>query len=511
MRRLLLGIDCGTTLCKCVLFDLYGNVVGIEKSEYGIHHERPDWAEQDPDWWWNATLTNLKKLIGDRGIDGRSIVGIGVDSQREAFVPIDAEGRKLWNSVIWLDNRAIPIAEEINRILSIEELIDKIGGPIDYVVSAPKIIWLKRHKPQVFEKIEKIMFSKDYIVYRLTNQIATDYSMASRTRLFNVRRREWDEDICKALGIPVDILPRVLGAWEVVGGVTKDVSKITGLAEGTPVVSGGGDRPCESLGAGVINPGQMNIGSGTGTAFEVPLTEPKVDRKGRIDCCCHVAPDKWEYEVGLMTGGSLRWFRDKFGYEEVEKAKASKSDPYKYLDELAEKVEEGSDMLFCYPYLMGAGPPVYDARAKGVFFGFTLWHGKSHFVRSLLEGVAFQYVGIMALIEELGVSIEDVTMTGGESNSKLWNQIKANVIGRRIKIPVAVDASAALGSAILAGVGSGVFRSIQEGVRECVRYRDEYEPRRGSHDNYIKIYKKYKDVYKHISSAYRIIAEDKGQ
>ncbi len=507
MHKYILGIDCGTTLCKCVLFDLQGNVVAMEKKEYGIYHERPDWAEQDPDWWWNAALTNVKKLIEERGIDGRSIAGIGVDSQREAFVPLDSEGRKLWNSVIWLDNRAIPISEEINRTLDVEELIERIGGPMDYVVSAPKIIWLKRHKPEVFEKTEKIVFSKDYIVYRLTNKIATDYSMASRTGLFNVRKREWDEDICEALDIPTDILPRVQGAWEVVGGVAEEISRVTGIAEGTPVVSGGGDRPCESLGAGVIARGQMNIGSGTGTAFEVPLTEPNVDRKGRVVCCCHVAPDKWEYEVGLMTGGSLRWFRDKFGYEEIEKAKASGIDPYKYLDELAERVDEGSDMLFCYPYLMGAGPPVYDARAKGVFFGFTLWHGKSHFVRSLLEGVAFQYVGIMALVRELGVDVEDVTMTGGESNSRLWNQIKADVIGMRIRVPMAVDASAALGSAILAGVGSGIYGNVQEGIRRCVRFKDEYRPRPMNHDKYVKIYKKYKDVYECISNAYKVITE----
>ncbi|MGD0330864.1 MAG: FGGY family carbohydrate kinase [Nitrososphaeria archaeon] len=507
MQKFVLGIDCGTTLCKCVLFDLDGNVVAMEKSEYGMYQEQEGWAEQDPDWWWNAAVTNVRNVIKKTKIDSKSIVGIGADSQREAFVPLDAEGNKLWNSIIWLDKRTIPLAEEIKKILPADEVRDITGGRIDHVVSAPKIIWLKRYKPEIFGKTKKIVFSKDYIVFRLTNKAATDYSMASRTRLFNIRKKVWDEDICDALDIPISILPDVQGAWEVVGEVTKEISGITGLAEGTPVVSGGGDRPCESLGGGAINLGQMNIGSGTGTAFEVPLSEPHLDYKDRIDCCCNIFPDAWEYEVGLLTGACLRWFRDKFGYEEVEKAKLENGDPYHYLDELAEKVDEGSDMLFCYPYFMGAGAPQFDIQAKAVYFGFTLWHGKPHFVRSLLEGIAFQYIGIIELLGELGVRVKDASMTGGETKSRVWNQIKADVTGIDIRVPIVEDAAAALGSAILAGVGSGVYKNVQEGVKRCIRFKDVYSPRSEHHENYARIHEKYNKVYDSISKAYNIVTE----
>jgi xylulokinase len=251
----------------------------------------------------------------------------------------------------------------------------------------------------------------------------------------------------------------------------------------------------------------MNIGSGTGTCFEVPLSEPHLDYKDRIDCCCHIFPDAWEYELGLLTGACLRWFRDNFGYQEVEKAKLENGDPYHYLDELAEKVNEGSDMLFCYPFFSGASSPRFDFQAKAVYFGFTLWHGKPHFVRSLLEGIAFQYVGIIELLNELGVRVKDASMTGGETKSRIWNQIKADVIGMNIRVPVVEDASAALGSAILAGIGSGVYKNVQDGVKRCIRFKDVYRPRSEHNDNYARIYEKYKKAYESISKAYSIFSK----
>ncbi len=435
-------------------------------------------------------------------MDARSIVGIGVDSQREAFVPLDANGRKLMNSFTWLDKRTVRIAEEMRNILSEEEVRNKTGYKIDHIQSAAKLLWIKDNRPQVFNKTKQIAFSKDYVVFRLTDKNATDYSMASRTMLFDIRKRMWDEDICKALGIPMDILPEVKGAWEVVGGVTEEASKMTGLAKGTPVVSGGGDRPCEALGSGVITRGQINIGTGTATEFEVPLSEPIIDIDGRVDCKCHVVPNTWEYETGMMSGAALRWFRDRFGYEEVVKAKEKGDDAYRYLDELAEKADEGSGMLFFYPYLMGAMAPKFNIQAKGVFFGFTLWHEKAHFIRSILEGLAFQYVEILETLHELGAEMEQVTMSGGETKSRLWNQIKADVIGMPIRISGVADASAALGSAILAGIGSGVFKSAGDGVRRCVKFGKAYHSRTRNHDNYMKIYNKYRKVYKFLDKAY---------
>lgn len=507
MTQFLLGIDCGTTACKSVLFDVVGRRIAMETVEYGVFHVQPSWAEQDPDWWWDAVVKTVRNLIEKTRITGESILCVGVDSQREAVVPLDAEGKKLMNSIIWLDKRTIPIASEMRKLLSPEEVIEKTGVPIDYFFSAAKILWVKKKRSQVFEKINFLVFPKDYIEYKLTGALATDYSMASRTMLFDIRRRIWAEDICETLGIPLEILPNVKGSWEVVGEVKEEAAKKTGLAKNTPVVSGGGDRPCEALGAGVIAPSRINVGTGTATAIEVPLTEPTPDKKGRVDCCCHVTPDTWEYEAVIMTtGASLRWFRDLFGYEEVKKAQETSEDPYVYFDKLAEKVNEGSDMLFYYPYPMGAKSPKFNDLARAVFFGFTLGHSKAHFIRAILEGVAFQYVETLEILTELGVHVKEVSMVGGETKSSLWNRIKADVIGIPIKIPEASDAAAALGSAILAGVGSGVYKNVQEGVERCVRSMERYDPRMDAHEKYMQIHEKYRKVYDILSPAYKTIA-----
>lgn len=507
MTQYLLGIDCGTTACKSALFDVNGRRIAMETAEYGIFHAQPSWAEQDPDWWWDAVVQTVRNLIKKTKITGSSVLCVGVDSQREAVVPLDAKGKKLMNSIIWLDKRTMSIAKEMKNLLSPEEVIEKTGVPIDYFFSAAKILWVKRERSQVFRKIKSLLFPKDYVEYKLTGALTTDYSMASRTMLFDVRRRIWAEEICETLGIPLEMLPEVKGSWEVVGEVTGEAAKKIGLAKNTPVVSGGGDRPCEALGAGVIAPGRINVGTGTATVFEVPLSEPTPDRKGRVDCCCHVVPNTWEYEAVIMTtGASLRWFRDVFGYEEVEKAQETGGDPYKYFDKLAEKVDKGSSMLFYYPYPMGAKSPKFNDLARAVFFGFTLGHGKAHFIRAVLEGVAFQYVETLEMLSELGVHVKEVSMVGGESKSSLWNRIKADVIGIPIKIPEASDAAAALGSAILAGVGSGVYKNAQEGVESCVRSMERYDPRMDEHEEYMKIHEKYRKVYDTFGPAYKTIA-----
>jgi xylulokinase len=504
--KFLLGVDCGTTACKAVLFDLTGRRIASETSEYGIFHPHPSWAEQDPDWWWDAVVRNVRNLIRRRKIAGKSVICVAVDSQREAVVPLDVYGKKLFNSIIWLDKRTIPIAKEIRNRLSPEMVIEKTGVSIDYFFSAAKILWIKKEKPQVFEQIRNIVFPKDYVEYKLTGALITDYSMASRTMLFDIRKRIWDEEICVTLGIPLEILPQIKGSWEIIGEVTEEAAKKTGLAKNTPVVCGGGDRPCEALGAGVITPGHVNVGTGTATAIEVPLIDPAPDKKGRIDCCCHVVPDTWEYEAVIMTtGASLRWFRDTFGHEEVKSAQRTGQDPYACFDKLAQKVNEGSDMLFYYPYLMGAKSPKFNDLAKGVFFGLTLGHSKPHFVRAILEGVAFQYIETLEMLGKLGVNVKEFSMVGGETKSSTWNRIKADILGIPIRIPEASETTAALGSAILAGVGARIYRSIEEGVERCIRSAETYNPRIEVHEKYMRIYEKYRKVYDSLDVAYKII------
>jgi len=500
-----LGIDSGTNACKVVLFDLNGRPISASSREHPIHYPKPTWAEQNPEWWWLAAAEAVRDTLKKCSIDPGDVCGVGVDSQREAVVLIDEDGRSISNSIIWLDRRTIPQAEEIRGILSQEVVLSKTGVPIDYVYSAARLRWLMKEAPNLLMKTKRILFPKDYIVYRLTGEAATDYSMASRTMLFNIHKLGWDDEICEILGIPVEPLPPVRGAWEVVGEVSVDAAKATGLKPGTPIVSGGGDRPCEALGANVVDPGRINIGTGTATAMTTPLERPRIDKEGKVDCCCHVVPDRWEYELAILTtGASFRWFRDNFAHEEVELSRKFGGNAYDYLVELASKIPPGSDSLFYYPYPMGAKAPKFNELARAVLFGLALSHSKAHFVRAIMEGVGFQYAETLELLARLKLKPVEASMVGGEAKSELWNQMKADIIGLKIWVPEVADA-AALGSAILAGVGAGVYKTVKDGAERTVRFKKAYNPNFEANRVYQEILDKYKRIYEHLEEGYTLI------
>jgi len=498
----LIGVDLGTSACKTVIFSLEGRKISEAQREYLVYHPRPTWAEQKPLEWWEAAAETIKESVRKAGVRGDEIVGLAVDSQREAVVPIGEDGEELYNSIIWLDGRTRPQTEEIRSAISEEEILSITGAGLNPVFSASKILWLKENKPEIFEKTRVFLCAKDYIVYKLTGQPATDYSMASRTLLFDVRKRRWSEEICSAIGIPVEKLPPPKESTAIIGEVTREASEKTLLPRGLPVVNGGGDRPCECLGAGVTKEGRVNIGTGTGTVVEVPLSMPKIDEKARIPCCCHVIPDTWEYEAIIATtGASLRWFRDQFGMEEKAEAERTGRSPYDLLIEEAASIKPGSDGLLFYPYLTGAFSPKFNEKVRGVFFGVSLSHTKAHFIRAILEGVAFQYFETFGILEDLGVKIEAASMVGGETRSEIWNQIKADIVGIEIRIPE-VDDAAALGAALLAGTGTGEYSSLRRAAEEIVRIRRVYKPNMETRRLYLEAYRRYRETYTFIEKAY---------
>jgi len=502
MTMYLIGVDLGTSACKTVIFSLEGKKISEALKEYPVYHPKPTWAEQKPREWWEAAAETIKESVRKAGIRSEEIVGLSVDSQREAVVPIGENGEELYNSIIWLDGRTRPQTEEIRKAINEEEVLSITGAGINPVFSASKILWLKENRPEVFEKTQVFLCAKDYIVYKLTGQPATDYSMASRTLLFDVRRREWSEKICSVIDIPIDKLPPAKESTAIIGEVSREASEKTLLPKGLPVVNGGGDRPCECLGAGVTQEGQVNIGTGTGTAVEVPLSMPKIDEKARIPCCCHVIPDTWEYEAIIATtGASLRWFRDQFGKEEKMEAERTGGSPYDLLVEKAASVKPGSDGLLFYPYLTGAFSPKFNEKVRGVFFGVSLSHTKAHFIRAILEGVAFQYLETFGILDDLGVKIEVASMVGGETKSEVWNQIKADIVGIEIRIPE-VDDAAALGAALLAGTGVGEYSSLQKAAEETVRMRRTYRPNMENRRLYLEAYRRYGETYNFIEKAY---------
>ncbi len=499
----LLGIDVGTRACKVLLFDLDGSVVAESISEYYVSYPEPAWAEQDPDLWWKATVHSINNIFEKFEIPNNEIVGIGVDSQREAVTPINRRGRKIGNSIIWLDRRTLPQAERIRKLFSEEEILRITGLPIGYIFSASKILWLMENRPDIFRETRRFLFPKDYITYRLTGEMVTDFSMASRTLLFDINKKSWSSDVCKVLEIDETLLPEIKESGKIIGEVTEDAGRETKLRTGTPVVAGGGDRPCEALGAGVINVGQINIGTGTGTTITTPLSSPKPDSSGRIACCCHVVKNFWEYEAGISTtGASLRWFKENFEDEGSKLDDDSDEDAYTLLERSANEVPPGSEGLFFYPYLSGAHAPYYNDHARGVFLGITLGHKKAHFVRAIFEGVACQYPETFNLLKNLSVEINEVRMVGRETMIGFWNQLKSDVTGEIFIVPRVKD-SAALGSAILAGIGTGVYRDEKEAVERLVRIDRKYEPDKCTSKKYEKILREYDTAYRKMEKVFR--------
>ncbi len=504
MGTCLLGIDIGTTACKTVFSDLTGKVLAANSIEYPVIHPQPTWAEQDPRIWWQAVISNVKQGMKTTRLNPKDIEGVGVDSQREATIPLDARGHILSNAIIWMDQRNLQTAKKIKKIIPTEKVLQTSGLPIDYIYSAAKILWLKENRPGVYKKTRTILFPKDYIVFKLTGQRVTDLSMASRTMLLDIHKLRWSDTLCQDLDIPVTILPEIFESTQTVGELTKEAGHTLGLKPNIPIAAGGGDRPCEALGAGVILPGQINIGTGTATAITTPLSAPKIDPTGRFDCCCHVVPKRWEYEIPILTtGASLRWFRDNFGFEEIEKGRKNRKDPYSYFDHLVQKMPVGCEGLFYYPYLSGAKSPRYNSSAKGVFYGFTITHTKPHFVRAIYEGIAFQYAETIKLLTPFGIKVKEATIVGGESKSKVWNQIKSDVIGRPIKTLRVADA-AALGSAILAGLASNIFNSVERALKQMIHDKDIYRPNRTLLKIYEVVLNKYEKIYDFIEKGYAI-------
>ena len=500
---LVVGVDVGTGGCKTVAYDLDGNPVASAYREYQVLHPRIGWAEQNPEDWWRAAAETLREVASKVGPE--NIEAVGLTSQREAFAPLSREGELLANAIIWLDSRAGKQEAWVRERVGAARVLEVTGLPVDQMFSAVKLLWFKEEVPSIFERINKILFAKDYVSYKLTGAIFTDYSMASRTMLLDVRKLEWSQELCEELGIPLDTLPPLKGSWEVVGEVTGEASSVTGLKKGTVVVAGGGDRPCEALGALALDEGEVNAGTGTGTCFEAPLSQPRPDPKGRVDTCVHVVPGKWEYEIVVnATGESLRWFRDNLGHWEVETARKSGVSPYDVLIEEASEIPPGSEGVMYFPYLWGAKAPFFNPRAKGAFVGITHAHTRAHLIRAILEGVAFHYRGVLGLLAELGVAVKRLSLTGGEARSEVWNKIKASVAGMPLRVPKVLDA-ASLGAAILAAVGAEHYGGVRTAAENMVRFERVIDPDPRLAEAYEKLYEKYCAVYRRLEGAFELM------
>lgn len=496
MGQLLLGIDIGTSACKIAVFEKNGTVIAAGSGDYPVYYPQPGWAEQNPDEWWTAVCETIKTLLEKNHIDAQEIAGVGIDGQSWSAIPIDQEGNVLANTPIWMDTRAQDICDRINREIGEENIFALTGNSLQPSYTTAKILWYKENLPQMYEKIDKILQSNAFIAYRLTDALSHDMSQGYGVHCFDMKNGCWNDEMCEKMGIPRSFLPELVPSHQVVGTVTPKAAEKTGLAVGTPVVAGGLDAACGTLGAGVIHVGETQEQGGQAGGMSICIEEYAADP--RLILGAHVVPGQWLLQGGTVGGGGvMRWFEKEFaGYEREIADRVGKSS-LDQLNEIAQETPPGSDGVVFLPYMAGERSPVWDPNAKGVYYGLDFNKTKGHMVRAAMEGVAFSLKHNLDIAEDTGAKVEELRAMGGSANSLLWTQIKSDITGKPIVVPSS-DTATTLGAVILAGVGVGVYKDFEEAVHMTVKLTRRHEPDMEKHRLYQKNYETYLELYKSL-------------
>ncbi|MGE5073242.1 MAG: xylulokinase [Anaerolineae bacterium] len=465
----LLGIDAGTTSIKAGVFSPDGRCAGIGRQEYQLDSPAPDRAQLDPEIYWHACVEAVRGALAAAHIQAPEIAAIGISSQGETTITLDKDGTPIYPALVWLDNRAMEQASALSREFG-AQVYSRTGIPeIIPTWPACKIAWIRDNEPQVFRRAAKYLLVQDYLVFRLTGRIVTDSSVSSTTLNYDIIRHRWWTDLLDAVGITPEQLPEVMTPGTRVGSLTGEAANLLGLSMDTAVVLGGMDQSVGAIGAGNYKSGTVSETTGAALTVQATISNPLVDKSGTVPVYAHSVPGLYLFCPVVPTAGmALKWLRDTFFEEEIEKAKADRTDPYDRLTQLAAAVPPGADGLIMLPHLMGAFSPTPNPKARGSFTGFSLAHTRGHFVRALLESVAFLLRQNLEAIERTGLPVREIRSTGGGARSALWLQIKADVCNQPIVTLVNED-TALLGDAVLAGVASGLFSSIEQGAEAMVR------------------------------------------
>ncbi len=503
--KYLIGIDLGTSGTKTVLFDENGKTVASATVEYPMHQPKNGWAEQDPADWWAACVSTLKQVTS--AVDPALIAGVGISGQMHGLVLLDKDGEVLRNSIIWCDGRTAAECAEITQTIGPARLIEITANPALTGFTAGKILWVRKNEPELYAKVRHILLPKDYLRYKLSGVFATEVSDASGMNLLDVPRRHWSAEVLDKLNIPQDFMAEMYESCEVTGNITAASAALTGLAAGTPVVGGAGDNAAAAVGTGVVESGKAFVTIGTSGVIFAHSDDVTIDPKGRVHSFCSAVPGAWTVmSCTLAAGGSLQWFRNNFCSAEMKTAEALGVDVYQLLDKEAERVPPGADRLLFLPYIMGERSPILDPDARGVFFGLSGVHGVPHMLRAVMEGVAYSQRDCMDVFSEMGVSFKQITATGGGGRSPLWRQMLADVLGCRITT-VQNREGPALGAAILAGVGAGLYGSVPEACRKLIKENEPQLPDKAARMAYEPYYRLYRDLYGSLKTGFKALSK----
>jgi xylulokinase len=491
-----LGIDSSTTATKALLMDASGEVRAVASSEYTYETPQPLWTEQHPNLWWQATAASIREVLAQAQVDAAEVEGVGLTGQMHGLVVLDKDGQVLRPAILWNDQRTGAECDEIRQLLGKERLIQITGNNALTGFTAPKILWVKNHEPEVFAQVRQILLPKDYVRWKLTGVYATDKAGGAGTLLFDIRQRDWSEEVVRALGIDPAWLPPTFEGTAITGRLTPEAAEATGLRTGTPVVGGGGDQAAAAVGTGTVVEGIVSLSLGTSGVVFASADRPIVEPEGRLHAFCHAVPGTWHLMgVMLSAAGSLRWYRDTLA-PEVE---------FDALVKPAGEVPPGSDGLLFLPYLTGERTPYPDPLARGAFVGLTVRHTRAHLTRSVLEGVAFGLRDSFELMKEAGLAaITQVRITGGGARSALWRQILADVLNSEL-ITVNTVEGAAYGAALLAATGTGTFADVPSACAAVIHATGSTVPGPATED-YEAAYPLYRALYPALRETFHAAA-----
>lgn len=501
MSKYLMGVDIGTTGSKAMIIDTDGNIIGSGYREYPCIYPKLSWVEQSAELVTEKTFEACREAIKNSNISSVNIASVGFSAQRATFGLIDKDNRVIGDRFyVWQDNRAISEIEYIKSKMDAFEMYCIEGQPITPTFSFEKVIWLMNNQPDIYGKTKKIVMVPDYILYRFgAEEFLCEVANAGCSGMVDIENNKWSDKIIDTYGIHKDKLPRLIEAGIVVGKVGRIAAEKTGLKEGTILCSGSGDNQCGALGAGVVKEGNASMSLGTSGVLVVGANKPRFLEDMGLMVGKALSPGLFELEgIQLGAASSYRWIRDVLCTNEQILANEIDSNTYDLMEKHIEKSPIGANGVIFMPYLIGAGYPYWNTNAKGMFSGLTFSNTKSDLIRAVMEGITLESKDMYEKIKSSGVQINKLSIIGGATKSKLWRQMIAdmfNVTVKRLK----VSDSTIIGAAILAGIGVGIFKDVEEGVSKMVHYSDEIEPKQQNVSIYNEIYWQYRNLYKALS------------
>ncbi|MGX1192055.1 gluconokinase [Metabacillus sp. SLBN-84] len=459
IEKYMIGTDIGTTSTKSVLFKTDGTIVFTHGIEYPLHSPDPETAEQDPEEIFQAVVTTIREVISGGNVHPSDILFVSFSSAMHSVIPVDREGIPLTNCITWADNRSAKWTEKIKNEMNGHEIYLRTGTPLHPMSPLSKITWIRHDRSELFLKTFKFISIKEYVFYKLFKRYVVDYSIATATGLFNLHELNWDREALEVAGITAEHLSEPVSTTVSLTGLDAQYAALMGLHADTPFVVGASDGVLSNLGVNAVQPGAAAVTIGTSGAIRTVTDKPVTDPKGRTFCYA-LTEDKWVIGGPVNNGGMIfRWLRDQLGHEETELAKKLGKDPYEVLTEIAARVKPGSDGLLFHPYLAGERAPLWDANARGSFFGLSLHHKKEHMIRSVLEGIIFNLYTVLLALEELIGEPASIQATGGFARSELWRQMMADIFDQEVSVPESFESSC-LGAAILGLYGLGHVSSL---------------------------------------------------